>query len=215
MARFKVLASKHQQREALKNPDGSPVLDRDGNQVEGPVTYGRGAAGGPIVESDKDLVALFGSGKFEKVEAPRSASEEVRRLEAQLVEARNKLAAERTAQAPPPQSNAFPGGQVSEGFQQATGTPEGTVSGILPPDMKFNPKTGTHEKVGPEAGAAPPARGASPAKAAAAGKGKALPDDLEGMTVQDLKDYAADEEIDLKGHTLKADIIDTIRDAKR
>lgn len=117
---------------------------------------------GETVESDEDLVAKHGAEKFVfvsgKPKKPKAAA-----------------------------GAAAPGGQVSSGFQSATGTPEGTVSGLA---------------VDQEADADPDSDADKPN------------DNLSTMTVKQLRDHAASEEIDLHGATSKEDILATIRAAK-
>ena len=92
-----------------------------------------------------------------------------------------------TTPSEPAQTSTAPGGQVSTGRQQTTTAPDGTaVSGPVTDPARLNVPT-------------TPSKASKPSNA-----------ELEKMTVDELKDYAAEEEIDLKGATHKADIIKAI-----
>lgn len=93
-----------------------------------------------------------------------------------------------------------------EKFQRvADDTPAGGSS-VVPPAVPPLPVTPPKTDTTP---VSPPATGAAPT--ASAPPASALPSNLDDMTVAQLKDFAAKEEIDLEGVALKADILSTIR----
>lgn len=95
---------------------------------------------------------------------------------------------------PPVGGAAAPHGQVTQGFQSATSLPDGrTVSGLA--------DRGELKHVLEAKGDEPAGRKASAV-------------DLDGMTVAELREHAAAEEIDLHGATHKADIVKAIKRAK-
>lgn len=177
--KFKLLAGQHVEADRDR-----PILDPEGKPT------GRFARktykAGDVVESETDLAARLGANKFEKLDEGGDRAR-IAELERQLAEARAALPSA-AATAPSTAPAAAPGGQVSDGFQRATGSPGGTASGPLP-EADFG-RAGV-------AGAAPAGKGDGP--------------DFEAMTVAQLKEHAEAEEIDLRGATHKDEIIKRVR----
>lgn len=184
MAKYRLLAGAHEQPDPSKpvlGPDRKPVPGRFQTQ-----RFTATAASKPVVESDQDLVALFGPQRFELV-GGQAASDAARiaDLEKQISELKARRGAEsagglRVPGDPTPDNlvnspAVAPGGQVSTGFQ-----------GGAPEDAK---------------------------KAAATGAGGAeeFDDGYEEMTVKELREVAAEDEVDLKGATHKDEIIARLR----
>lgn len=90
---------------------------------------------GQVVESDSDLVARFGVEKFEYLGEEKAAKGAKRAKKGDGEGGMDQAAAE-AAHVPPLLNQAeFPGGQVSSGFQVASGSKEGTVSGSMSPEQ--------------------------------------------------------------------------------
>lgn len=163
MASFKLLAGQH----IATDPDAKPLTPE---QIKaGARLPSRTYAVGETIVSDDDLVARFGPDKFERIGGG----------EVQTV-------------APLPTSSA-PGGQVSSGFQSATGTPSGTVSGPSPapePPAHTPHAHGPHRQQGPH----------SP--------------ELERMSMPQLQALAEQEEVDLKDARSKEAMIRALRAAR-
>lgn len=93
---------------------------------------------------------------------------------------------------------AFPHGQVHDGLQQTT-TP-GDVTKTGPKEMTDEEQEDYEERL------------EATDKGSAKGKSTEVSDDeLESMSVEELKELAEEQEIDLRGKRSKHDIIDTIR----
>jgi hypothetical protein len=168
-----------------------PVLDPETGKPTGRFekkVFNAGVEGGAAVyvESDTDLVAKLGPGKFAYAEGGGAAEAEIASLKAKLAALESRAASDastgglRTPGDPTPENlvhnpATFPGGQVSTGFQ-----------------------------------------GGAPKEAREAVKGAAGPSDaeLEAMTVAQLKAHAEDVEIDVKGAHTKADYLKAIRAAR-
>lgn len=179
--KFRLLAGMHEQADRSR-----PLLDAEGNPVPGRFERQLFRTG-DVVETDKDLVALFGPQKFEAL-GGQAASDaaKIAELEAEIARLRaSQQAAQQAAGGfvtpgdPTPKNligspAVAPGGQVSTGFQGPA--PEGAR------------------------------------KAAAAGEGKEEADDgLDALTVAELRAQAEEDEIDLKGAHNKAEIIARMR----
>lgn len=61
--RFRLLAGRHSAKVEKKDADGKVVKDEAGNPVKELVRYDQGA----VIETDKDLAAIFGDKKFERL----------------------------------------------------------------------------------------------------------------------------------------------------
>lgn len=155
MARFRLLASLHEAWDLSAEPDANGRFP--------PRTF----RAGEIVESDRDLVAQFGSEKFQLVDGGTTPLKP----------------------APPQAATVFPGGQVATGRQETTKGPDGrSISG--PENM-------------------------NPAQRAEVNKNQPPVDDLDHMSVKELQDHAAAEEIDLRGAKNKEDLVKAIRSTRR
>lgn len=180
MGLYKLLVGVHHGPDYTKEP--VKFTDAVGNVVERypPRTY----RAGETVESDTDLVAFGGPGKFSYVGegGRRKVSKSAKPGDVTPEAALRPVAV-------------APGGQVAEGFQQTTTGPDGRpVSGPA------GPEAWERGLVGPQAGE----------RGGAADEG----DDLHAMTVKDLHSLAEAEEIDLQGATRKEDIIRAVRRAR-
>jgi hypothetical protein len=189
MAKYRLKAGQHEQADK-----GRPKLDALGNPT------GRFEVKkfrpGETVESDADLVTLFGSEKFELVGCEDQARR-IAELERELANLRGAQARSsgddgtggfRVAGDPTPENlrnnpATFPGGQVSTGFQGGSDRAADNQGAT-----RFEAERGDRD----------------------AG-GEAADDGLEDMTVPELKKLAEDEEIDLKGAHLKADVLRAVR----
>jgi hypothetical protein len=161
---------------------------------------------GQMVENDSDLVARFGAQKFALVSGQPN-----RGLKATRGTQTAGDVSELNEQASPA---VFPGGQVSTGFQSTTGTGvlgnREHVSGPLQdtPDERARRAAAQGKSATPpvddgedeEEPTAPKTRGKSPSDA-----------DLNSMTVEELREHAADEEINLHGASTKSDIVKAIK----
>lgn len=164
---------------------------------------------GETVDSDLDLVARFGEQKF------RHVGESSRQPRGSVTPA---------TPAEDQRARTFPGGQVLEGFQRTTSAPDGRpVSGLLDPQQHAELQEKHAARIADDYEAAAPkqtpAQGQQrPAQAQQQqrpAQAQRLTDEqLHSMTVKDLQDHAAAEEIDLKGATRKEDMIRAIRGAK-
>jgi hypothetical protein len=184
---FKLLVGVHQGRDAsgTKDPDTGLYPLR---------TYRTGET----VVSEQDLVYLFGKEKFAYADAgagrppsPGEPSEHMRNVSPAVA----------------------PHGQVITGHQQTSGGPGGTtVSGPIDPAKAERlgvAAAGTQE-------AATASRESKSTRAedyAVAGAGANEPD-YESMTVAELRDHAAAEEINLHGAATKAEIVRAIKKGK-
>lgn len=210
MSRYKLLDGYHAQDEVVVDENGDAVLNDDGTTKSVQVMYGKG----DVFHSDKDLVALFnqpGCVKFEKIGDGSSS----RGNAAAALEEAN------TTQ--PLNPSVAPGGQVSTGFQQSTSLPDGTtVSGPL--KGKEEDRTtrvaslvgeGSTPKVFGKVGIAKgtastltkPARGDTTEPAY---DEEWSEESLEALTIPELKDKAAQYNIDLADAHLKADIVKAV-----
>jgi hypothetical protein len=212
---FRLLEGQHIQADPTRpivGPDGKPT-----GRFERRV-YQKG----DVIETDTDLAAKLGANKFEPLTGDGGQAR-IAELERELAEARAAQGAGSLPGDPNAQNLALspavaPGGQVSTGFQHAAGSSRGTASGPLDPAKA--------ERAG-AAGFGLPAEAAKAAgkqqqdftAAASDTPPDAPPDaptdaDLEGMTVQELRDYAQEEEINLHGASTKAEIVKAIRKGK-
>jgi hypothetical protein len=191
--RFKLLAGQHQQAD----PDWEPtpaqekVAERTGVPPRPPT---KTFTAGQVVESDKDLVALFGHQKFMRLGG------------------RKPLGATR-GDAPSAQPASFPGGQVSSGRQEATSfeTEEGeaaTVSGPMDPKKSARLDRESELEDEPDDGTAENALNQVDDEV----EDKA---NLADMTVAELKDVAVAEDVDLAGIHKKDEIIAKIKKGRR
>jgi hypothetical protein len=185
MPRFRLIHGKHQEKAAVLDAQGKPRLDDNGNPMREPRLY----SAGDTFDSESDLVAKFnspGAIKFELVGSPPEAS----------------------VPAVPAYTTKFPAGQVSGGFQESSGT------GATPVGAGTGPAAQSAQAARSGAPAPPP--GSPPKGPPVAGETLAARAEREGrplddMTLEELREYAADNEVDLKGHTLKADVLKTMK----
>lgn len=189
MARYKLLAGQHVQAD----PDWQPTDgQRDESRRTGvrPRPPSRVYNAGQVVVSDSDLVAKFGAEKFQLLGPSRG---------------------QRTTAFP---GNPMPGDPVPDvGRTSPSAAPHGQVStGFQGAETGGDVEHPSHPITAEEAGAAeahageddPPARDFDQEYGS-----------LDAMTVKDLKELAAEEEIDLKGCTHKDEIVAAIREAGR
>jgi hypothetical protein len=204
--RFRVKFGKHAYKRPVTDAKGNVQKNPDGSERRENVIVRAPA----VVETDKDLVALFGPGKFERLaDGPRG------RRGAGAEGGGPQTAAQ---QMPSGQQAAFPGGQVSSGFQQTSGArgDVGPNSGPVPDDEPppvAGPLGERPEEMTQQAGKPKGGKGAKPpaaAKPAAYSK-----EELQGMTVEDLRELAAEEEIPLHGATRKDELVDAIYEGSK
>lgn len=194
MGQYRVLAGQHVQ----DDPDWEPSeqaredAERAGHRLRNP---GKTYKTGDIVESDTDLVQRHGSNKFEAVGGEVAASRDrIAELEAEVKLLQSQQATAdtgefRTPGDPTPENLAkspavFLGGQVSTGKQQSAPGGEGRV-----PSGPLSTAAATRPKSGDDA-------------------------KLNAMTVPQLKEYAEDHEIDVRGAKSKDDYLRAISSAK-
>lgn len=184
MATFQLLAGGHVVPDPSQPARKVPLPD--GTTAERPAK--RMAVPGERVESDVDLVARHGADKFALVSGtPGQAS------------------------APAGGPAVFPGGQVSSGFQRATGgvrpgeppQPGVPLSGPLLPDQ--------YERAGLTAQGTAPAPGQAAGQPADDESG----DGLEDRTVAELHTLAGREKVQLHGAKTKDELVQRIRAARR
>lgn len=154
---------------------------------------------GDIFDSDQDLLKLNtpGAMKFEQVATGSGR----RRASSTPEEPRATTARQQEAAG---HTSAAPGGQESTGFPVAGHGVESGVGGI---------KQAAPQTVGERTGPQTVQRAGEMVPANAPPKMRRTPSDseLHAMKVEDLKQYADDEEIDLKGAKTKEDIIKAIK----
>jgi hypothetical protein len=182
-----------------------------GRHAEGGVMYGRGCPAGDIVDSKSDLLKLNnapGTPRFRKLDDDSGAdfTTELRRAEQRVTDLKKKQA-EATEAATTPEvplnQGAAPGGQVSSGKQQTMGLPGGgQTSGPLVDKEALTKTREEQDKARVQTQAAPTVgRNAPPAN-------------LDRMSFKELEQYAADEEIDLKGAKSKEDALRVIKSTR-
>lgn len=194
MSKFKLLSGSHTQKEVVVDEKGNAVLNEDGTQKLVPVAYHKG----DVFDSDHDLAAMFnqpGCVKFEAIgEGSRRAGKAAGEPGSAL-DVANKT--------PPANPSVSPGGQVSTGFQKSTSLPDGTtVSGPLVDEEKKTTRVASLVGEGSET------------KGAKKGEAKAAPaadewsvEELDALTIPELKEKAAKHDVDLKDAHLKHDIV--------
>jgi hypothetical protein len=213
MARFKLLAGQHVQADKSK-----PLLHPDGKPTG---FYERATFNaGQIVESDRDLVADHGNQKFELIGGDEAAAHDrIAQLEAELATVRAQQAGDTTPGDPTPRNltgspSVAPGGQVSTGYQQTSGGREVGVphSGPVSPEMAAQMQG---RQTGQQTGQQPPKPGqqATPKGAPPSPHKGRAPEQLENMTVKELHDYAASEEIELHGAKTRDELLKAIKAA--
>lgn len=151
---------------------------------------------GERILSHIDLVKRFGPQKYALVG-------EGRRLRGSVVPGEV---------APGQRSTPAPQGQVSSGKQVTRGTPQGsTVTGQFEEDEEQelfgDDVPAGHEEAGPDKVHQSESSQAQPME-------EVTDEDLDNMTVAELRKYAASNKVDLQGATVKADIIKSIQDAR-
>jgi hypothetical protein len=167
---------------------------------------------GETVKSEKDLVAFGGHEKFQLVGSDTTVSG----------------TGDPTPGDPTPENVAYsaavtPGGQVSTGFQSSTGTKEGTVSGPIDPKHPAHPANQAKGKQGmkgkSEKSDTPGARlvkSKTPdtEEGDSEGSGDTSDDNLDTMTLAELKQKCDDDEVDTSGCRSKADYLKALRSSK-
>lgn len=182
MARYKLLAGQHIQADKTKEPQ--TIRDAAGNEYQ---KYpSKKFTTGQVVESDADLVALHGPQKFELVGGEVAAAQDKLRAQEQEIA---RLKAE-LAKA-----------QTGETFR--------TPGDPSPDSIKNDPATfpGGQVSTGFQGGA-PEEEDAEGGEGGDSESG----DDLDGLSLDDLKTVAKNEGVELKGATRKAEIAGRIRD---
>lgn len=154
---------------------------------------------GQIIETDIDLSRFNSPGamKFERLDEASAAARQSGTRVLSVGEESVKVAA--------------PAGQVSQGFQTSGGG-AGRGEDLGPaPDVR---QENVSKEAAPKAEPPPPA---APAKAEAAKMDPTARaqqvQKLEGMNAQQLKQFAEEREIDLKGQTSKNEMLKTIKEA--
>lgn len=220
MAFFKLLAGQHQQAD----PDWEPseqdveIAKTRGVPLKPPTrTYKVGER----VESEVDLVKKHGAEKFERIGERRGIPRQQARRPAEAdldplgkkvptrggvpagVESRTPGDPTEEMQEKHPSLGAS--GQVAQGFQEAVDQPKSNVTGgaYVPSEEE--------EEESEIASPTPMKAGRTPAEAV---EEQALPENLDRMTLRDLKEYAEQEEIDLEGATRRDDVLKKIRAAR-
>lgn len=188
MALFRLLAGQHQQADPDWEPSPDEVQFARDNGVR-LVAPSRTYETNDLVECDQDLVARFGEQKFQLVSGKPLPLKQVGGKSRTPGDPSRELMAKNKTKAP--------AGQVSTGFQ---GEDPNTVEG-----GEDRP-----EELDDEENAPP----------SAAPKGeKTLEQQYGGnfdeMNLEELREIASSEEIELKGATRKADIISVLRGAKK
>lgn len=156
---------------------------------------------GDTVESEDDLVDRHGAQKFQLLEGTPTRGAKGRGPKHPQTPAD---VPERTMRESP---SKFPQGQVSTGHQVAQSPRTGLAA----------PVPQTKEELGDEPQPVQPAGEGSleddvvPQAVAQGGEGELSDSDLEGMTVPELRELAADREVDLQGAYRKDDIIRKLR----
>ncbi len=185
MGFFKLLSGGYVGREAPKGGDREATPTGRPQQMF--------LKAGSVVESDKDLVALHGGEKFQYV-GDRHPGD------------RAAAPAQRALPKPPPDNPiSFPQGQVAEGFQQAVKGPGNLSEPVLESDLEQRGLIPARDQREPEQEQRQPQHAA---------KAKAAGDELEGMTVAELKSVARQQDIALHGATTKDEIVHTIRQTR-
>lgn len=145
---------------------------------------------GDTIETDKDLVLLFGAEKFEHISGTPSKNGRLKPINPKELFRLNAKA------------HAAPGGQVHDGKQKATtGTDDdgSLIQGstvLQPEEDETSPTTAKNNKDDGDEDE----------------DGDSV--DFHAMTIPDLQEYAKKNKIDLKGVKTKADIIEAIEDAE-
>jgi hypothetical protein len=141
---------------------------------------------GDIIESDKNLVALHGSEKFDyHGESARGGGQH---------------APLPPGQPPPDNPIAFPGGQVAEGFQQTGGGKPSHSEAAQPDELRQRGLIPTQDDE--------PARSQQRAEPMAHSMGK---DSLDNLTVEELRQLARERDIGLGGARNRDEILKAIR----
>jgi hypothetical protein len=216
MPQFKLLVGQHIQAD----PDWEPseeereLAKNAGRALRPPSRVYRA---GETVESDTDLVERFGPEKFQMVQDKYRLREGV--AKGRKVQARKGVpegVETRSPGDPTPEiertsPSVAPAGQVAQGFQGATSPVNTTTpSGPLPVEAAQTEESEESEEADDKE--------ESPPKAPPAPRGprakRSVPDNLDRMSLNDLRAFAAEEEVDIKGATRREDIIRQIRASK-
>jgi hypothetical protein len=201
---YRLKVGQHEQREPDWEPSREDLAIAERTLVAPRAPTAKYKAG-DLVPSPIDLVARFGANKFEYVNQGSRALGD------------NPVPAEPAADQDPTH---FPGGQVSSGHQQATGTPQGTVSG---PDRRRTHDARLEPSRTPQARVDEPGRGAATgtdveeaarksARAQEEGSEAPTEEGLAEMKVEELREYARTHGISLHGATRKEEMIRAIQD---
>jgi hypothetical protein len=199
--KYKLLAGQHVQADP-DAPDPKPRAD--GTVPKKPSkTYNAG----DVVESDDDLVAKHGTQKFAKVgESARSR----RAKFAEVGTSAGDPAPDQVKENP----GVFPHGQVSTGLQEQGG--QGTVVDVTKfHDPATQLASGDKGKVKGERGSEDDAGGETEsASAPAASPADEDPAYFDAMTVVELREYAEENEVDLRGAVRKDDIVKRLKESR-
>jgi hypothetical protein len=185
---FKLLAGLHVQDDKDK-----PVLDDKGKPIPGRF-HSKTYSASQVIESDIDLADRHGHQKYQPLQG----------------ETRNTS---RTAGDKSPGMNptSFPGGQVASGFQESTSPTHDEALGTIP--SKSGPAS---DEVRKKLEAAESRANESQVAQKPTQKEsiRATPAQLDAMSQKDLKEYAEDREIDLRGAKTRDDILKVLKTAK-
>jgi hypothetical protein len=220
MGSYRLLAGQHVQADKTQKPVKMKVAGTEDVIERYPTrTY----KVGDVVDSDIDLAARFGADHFAPVGGQQASdARKIADLERQVSELRAKAQAKQPGAAfsvpgDPTQEIAAtspsvaPGGQVSTGHQQTSGGVPGqpAISGPMSPaDLERMTERAEARGEG-EAGSKGTAKGAGRSRSTKSD------DQLHGMTVEQLHEYAAEEEINLHGATKKDEIVRAIQRAQK
>jgi hypothetical protein len=194
VAKFKLRAGKHvlgDKSKPINGPDGKPTGRYESKVITAGQTF----------ESDRDL-ATAEPQRYEAVGGHQQASR-IAELEAELARVKAqqggaiRTPGDPTLEVAATSPAVAPGGQVSTGFQQASGL---RSAAMLPDEaVKHGAQEGQGEGQGAEAQTE-----------------EEGPDDYESMTLTELRAKAEEDEIDLpSGYVRKEDLIHRLRAAKR
>jgi hypothetical protein len=201
MALYRLLVGQHLQADPDWEPSKMELKAAEASGID-PKPPTRTYSAGQLVESETDLVAKCGSEKFQLV-----SGKPTRKVPS--ASSKNPTPGDPTPEVAATSPAKFPQGQVSTGHQGSTTNPQGeTVTGPVG-DESFVTGRGPQSRVAPDAGVE------EPAAEEESGDLEVRYGNFDEMHVDDLKQVAEAEEIELKGATRKADIIKVLRKASK
>ncbi len=192
--KFRVLAGQHIGPDHAQKP--APIMNAAGKQI-GEKFPSKTFKTGETVETDTDLIRKFGAEKFQLTDSGKHNP-------------KGDFHGSHTVGDPTPDNQlfsqtSFPAGQVATGFQQTTTGPDGKpVSGPLDPDPEVRAKAGVADS--------DPHTEERAKKATTKGPSD---EDLEGMTVAELKEHLEAEEVEVPSGAHKADLIKAAKKARK